>query len=332
VDFGTFLKNFWDYDNSPYVREKLRKQHGIYRYYCKSQLLAVAANWIPFFSGRVLGDINKQDLESFMDSLDNRERKLSAARKNHIIMAGTIPLRWAYAKELIDRNITDSLVLFSGKAKERAILTPELAAAVFRVNWNDERTRLASILSMVTGIRAGEIQGLRVVDLGRDCLYIRHSWNGRDGLKPPKNNEARRVELPFPSLIQDLTNLAKNNPYGVGMESYVFWGERKAGKPMESSLFIDDLRAALVKAGVGKDEAAKYTFHGWRHYFTAYMRDKVGEKLLQAQTGHKTLAMLDHYSNHVLTGDRERIRAAQIKTFGGLLPEAGQAFTNVAGA
>jgi hypothetical protein len=61
------------------------------------------------------------------------------------------------------------------------------------------------------------------------------------------------------------------------------------------------------------------------------MRDKVGAKLLQAQTGHKTPAMLDHYSNHALTGDRERIRAAQIKTFGGLLPEAGQALTNGGG-
>jgi integrase len=204
-----------------------------------------------------------------MDSLDNGKRRLSAARKNHIIKAGTVPLRWAYAKEMIDRNVTDGHVLFSGKAKERAILTPELAGAVFRVDWNDERTRIASMLSMVTGMRAGEIQGLRVMDFGKDCLNIRHSWNGRDGLKPPKNNEARRVELPFPWLIQDLTNLASINPYGVGMESYVFWGERKAGKPMKSCLFLDDLRAALVKAGVGKEEAAKYTFHGWRHYFTA---------------------------------------------------------------
>jgi hypothetical protein len=31
--------------------------------------------------------------------------------------------------------------------------------------------------------------------------------------------------------------------------------------------------------------------------------------------------MLDHYSRHKITGDREKIREAQIETFGGLLPE-----------
>jgi mRNA-degrading endonuclease YafQ of YafQ-DinJ toxin-antitoxin module len=51
------------------------------------------------------------------------------------------------------------------------------------------------------------------------------------------------------------------------------------------------------------------------------MRKKVDEKLLQKQTGHKTIAMLDHYSDHELTGDRKLIRDAQIETFAGLLPE-----------
>ena len=49
------------------------------------------------------------------------------------------------------------------------------------------------------------------------------------------------------------------------------------------------------------------------------MRDSVNEKLLQAQTGHKTLVMLNHYSGHKIAGDRERIRQAQIETFGNLI-------------
>jgi integrase len=70
-------------------------------------------------------------------------------------------------------------------------------------------------------------------------------------------------------------------------------------------------------------ESAKvYTFHAWRHFFTAYMRPRIDEKLLQKQTGHKTLIMLDHYSDHVLAGDRERIRQAQRETFGALIPGA----------
>jgi hypothetical protein len=93
VVFGDFLSTFWDYDHSPYVREKLRKNHGIHRYYCKAQSGATNGYWLPFFKGRLLGDITKRDIEAFIDSLDSGEKKLSAVRKNHIVKAGTIPLK-----------------------------------------------------------------------------------------------------------------------------------------------------------------------------------------------------------------------------------------------
>ena len=50
------------------------------------------------------------------------------------------------------------------------------------------------------------------------------------------------------------------------------------------------------------------------------MRNKLNEKLLQSQTGHKTLAMLDRYSDHIIPEDRERIRQAQQDVFGALVP------------
>jgi Mg/Co/Ni transporter MgtE len=51
------------------------------------------------------------------------------------------------------------------------------------------------------------------------------------------------------------------------------------------------------------------------------MREQVNTKLLQSQTGHKTLEMLDHYAGHEIAGDVEKIQTAQRETFGRLLPE-----------
>jgi integrase len=325
-DFAEFITNFWDYDHSPYIREKLRKKHGIHRRYCYEQLGAVKRYWVPFFTGKLLGEITRQDIESFIEYFEALPKTTgmqipqSAKRKNTIIQAGTIALSWAFNKEIIDRDVTQGITWFAGKAGERQILTPELAQAVFKVQWKDERARLANMLAMVTGMRAGEIQGLRVQDLGKDCLYVRHSWNRLDGLKTTKTNEGRTVEVPFPAVIQDLLALAAMNPHGQGMDGYVFWAGKLADKPMEATLFIDGLREALIQAGMSKESAEVYTFHGWRHYFTSYMREKVTEKLLQSQTGHKTLTMLNHYAGHKIAGDREKIQAAQIETFGGLLP------------
>jgi integrase len=116
-----------------------------------------------------------------------------------------------------------------------------------------------------------------------------------------------------------LIGLAGTNPHGQGMDGYVFWAEKLPGKPMEAGIFLRDFRAALIKTGMGRESSGAYTFHGWRHYFTTYMRDRVNEKLLQSQTGHKTLAMLGLYGDHRKAGDRERIQEAQIEAFGSLI-------------
>jgi integrase len=278
----------------------------------------VALYWKPFFKGRVLGSITATDIDAFITYMG--DKALSAARKNQVIMAGTKALRWAFSKGKIEADPTRGHILFSGEEAERQILTPTAAAAIFRVAWKDERAKLANMLAAVTGMRQGEILALRFQDLGSDCLYVNHSWGNADGLKTPKNNETRVIELPFPDLMNGLIELAKRNPWGVDPESFIFWTERKNGIPMAGRLFVDGLRDALVKVGFTADNARKYLFHGWRHFYTSYMIGKIDKKLLKSQTGHRTDSMLWHYSDHQIAGDRERLRVAQIETFGDLVP------------
>ena len=75
ADFSEYLQNFWDYDTSPYVKEKLRKNHGIHRNYTVGQKLSVERYWMPFFRDRLLGDITRQDIENFMDNLETLARR-----------------------------------------------------------------------------------------------------------------------------------------------------------------------------------------------------------------------------------------------------------------
>jgi integrase len=89
---------------------------------------------------------------------------------------------------------------------------------------------------------------------------------------------------------------------------------------MQGRLFVDGLREALVESGFSKDEAGKYLFHGWRHFYTSYLMGKLEKKLLKSQTGHLTDAMLFHYGEHRTEGDRQTIQAMAIDTFGKLLP------------
>lgn len=308
-----FLLNFWDWEKSEYIREKLRSEKSIGKTYCLTCFHYVRDYWIPFFGSKLLGEISRQDLKKFLDHIQELKRSNSA--KNQIWLAGAQALRWAYHNEFIERDITAGLGGFSGKKKRREILTPELVKALFSVDWNDQRYKLANLLAMCTGLRAGEIRALRKCDLGESCLYIRHSWNDIEGLKCTKNGEDRIVRLPFPGLSQKLLELAESNPYSADMDAFVFFSTIP-NKPIESRCFLSSLHSALEKIGLTKENAKKYCFHAWRHFFASYMRDKVSEKLLQSQTGHKTLAMLEHYSEHKISGDDEKIQKAQMELFG----------------
>jgi integrase len=318
-DFAEFLSGFWDWEKSPYIKEKRRKNHGIHKAHCIRQGQAAALYWELFFKGRILGDITATDIGSFIDIIG--DKPLSPARKNSVILAGTKPLRWAFSKGKIETDPTRGHILFSGEGKERHVLSPSAATAAFCAEWKDERAKLANMLAAVTGMRLGEIIALRLQDLGPDCLYVRGSWGRIDGLKLPKNNKQRTVELPFPDLLQGLIQQAKQNPWGVSQDSFVFWTECKATAPTQGQRFVDGLRIALVKSGFSKSEAAKYVFHGWRHFYTTYLMGKLEKKLLKSQTGHLTDSMLAHYGGHQTESDRKIIQATSINTFRDLLPD-----------
>jgi hypothetical protein len=92
-------------------------------------------------------------VNGFIDAMG--KTGLSAARKNIIIRAGTTAFKWAYNREMTDQDLSAGIIYFSGRPKERQILSPEQAAAVFRAPWKDERPRLVNLLAAVTGLRSG---------------------------------------------------------------------------------------------------------------------------------------------------------------------------------
>ncbi|MBQ4379510.1 MAG: tyrosine-type recombinase/integrase [Treponema sp.] len=324
VPFSDFLLNFWDWEKSEYIQEKLRGEKRIGKTHCRTCLHYVRDYWAPFFKNKLLGDIERKDLKNFLAYIQKME--LSNSAKNQMWLSGAQALRWAHNNELIDRDITAGLSGFCEKNAKREILTPEMVQALFSVEWEDQRFKLANLLAMCTGLRAGEIRALRKCDLGESCLYIRHSWNDIEGLKCTKNGENRIVRLPFPGLSDKLLELAEANPYDRSMNAFVFFATIPE-KPIEARCFLSSLRTALEKIGLSKDDAKKYCFHAWRHFYASYMRDKVGEKLLQSQTGHKTIAMLEHYSEHKISGDDEKIQQAQTELFGAVVENASIEFS-----
>lgn len=304
-----FLTRFWNYDESPYVKEKLHKNHSIHLKYVKSNSSCVDLYWKPYFKDTPIAKLTKNDLNQFMESLD---AALSGARKNNIVKVGTIALKWAFNNHLIPKDITSGIVWFSKDEQKRFIFTPEQAAELFSRPWPHETSKLANMLAMTTGLRSGEIMALRKRDIGEDCLYVQHSWNYVDKQKTTKNNENRTAYVLFPEILEGLKRLADSNPYNEGLDGYVFWASIP-GKPRENPAWIADLRTVAKEIGFTTTE--QISFHGWRHFFTTYMYNELDEKVLQKATGHKTVEMLRHYANHDRDADAAAIQDAIKKVF-----------------
>jgi hypothetical protein len=113
ADFIGFLYDFFDYDKSAYVRDRLAHGHSIGRRYCGDSTKLIRRYWEPAFKGRTLGGITRADIKAFSLALP---AGLSAGYKNSIMNAGLAPLGWAYDEGMIPADIGNGFERYSGGA------------------------------------------------------------------------------------------------------------------------------------------------------------------------------------------------------------------------
>lgn len=331
--FTAFLSRFWDYDQSPYVREKLAHGHSMGRRHCYDMALWLKLYWKSFFGDKRLSEIRRADLKDFSMRLAE-SKKLKPKTINNILSVGTVALRWAKANDLIAANPAEGLVKFSGSTAKRGMLTEPEARRLFAVEWVDERGRLGNLLSMTTGLRAGEVLGLQIRDIGTDRLYVRHSWGNKDGLKSTKTGVERTV--PLLETVRDvLLNLARKNPHDIGPTSFVFWSVTRADRPMDFHVLLDGLKDTLLLLLLSAEEldntekverARVYwqqravVFHSWRHYFATHLANRVDMRAVQLATGHRSPSMAEHYAAHAQEQDFVEVSKGIEGAFASIIP------------
>jgi integrase len=289
-----FLQTFWDYDKSPYVKEKLLRGQSIHRDYCITMNARINIYWIKRLKGREIGSITVADVKAFFNTPE--AKNLAPKTINSVISSLTIPMKWAFYNEMTENNCFDGIMKCENRSAKRKILTMEQAAAVFKEDWENDSAKLANAVAMYTGMRQGEIAGLRIEDVGTDRLYVRHSWSKYDGLKCCKNGEEREVAIP-PMLRDMLLAQAKLNPYHEGLSGFVFFGQ-KPKQPTDPKNWLKYLHRALKATGYSDPESI--CFHSWRHLWCSRVCDLIRDKrIVMTGSGHKTEFMLDHYSEHI---------------------------------
>lgn len=326
-----FLSSFWDYETSPYVREEMFHNRAISKRTCYDRRLAIRKYWEPFFSTLRLNEVTKKDLRDLSRAVGEKVKPQTA---NHVMNAGTIALRWAFENDLTETDPTVGLKKFTVRPEKRGILNEDEARALFHLSWSDERSFVANLLAMTSGMRSGEIAALRVSDLADDVVRVERSWGEQNGFKLPKNGEPRFAPL-LPPVREQLVRMAQKNPHGCSESSLVFWSTREPDRPVAPRQFAADLKRSLIALKLGLSsvnairetqpdvvqEAAAYwesrnvVFHSWRHYYTTRMATRIEKHKAMIATGHKSSAVFEAYANHDLMNTVHEISLAAQDAF-----------------
>jgi integrase len=224
--FTDYLCRFWDW-NGNYVQDKIERGKHIGRRYVDGCQAKIKMHIEPYFKDTLLCDISTKSLEDFMRSFPRRaanpQNGYSASTINLVMKVIKKALKEAARLEIIPRDPSGSIGMLSEDTGERGILTPAEIAELFRLEWKDERSKTASILGAVSGMRISEIVGLRIeyVNTEKNVIVVERSYSYYEKrLKGTKNEKSRYIYTDA-SIIKMLTGLYAKNPY---QDSYIFYG------------------------------------------------------------------------------------------------------------
>jgi integrase len=220
-------------------------------------------------------------------------------------------LTQAVNDSLIPRNVTDAVKAPRQQRKEMKTFTPEQVHAFLDAAKVD-RLRALYIVAIHTGLRQGELFGLRWedVDFEAGTVSVHRTLSGAKGgptFTTPKNDKARRVRL-TPQAIEALRDHRKRQ-LEERMRFAGLWQDHglvfcsTVGTPLSRhNVYNRSFKPLLECAGLPRS----FRFHDLRHTFATLMASSGGHaKVVQEMLGHATINItLDLYS-HVLPDMQE---------------------------
>jgi len=194
---------------------------------------------------------------------------------------------------IIPRNPHDLVPTPKPPQREVSALTPEQVRRLLDVAKGSCVENML-VLVLTTGLRRGEIAGLRWddVDLERGLITVRHSMDQRRQLRPTKTARGRRpVELTAPAIEALRREKAKGRS-----DVWVF--ATKNGTPWFPQNISAEFRRLLDKAGL-----RGVRLHDLRHtHATLMLLAGANPKVVQERLGHADVRTTLNIYSHVLPG------------------------------
>jgi integrase len=198
--------------------------------------------------------------------------------------------------------------------KEAAYFENEELPRLF-AHLNDEPYRTLCLVALKTGMRQGELLGLRWgdVDLGEAVVRVRRSYTG-GMVGTPKNRERRDVDL-ISDVVELLAGWHREWGSSYGSDSLVFHGDGACRFLSPSFLLKRQLYPAMASARIGRvgPTLEKRTFHSFRHTFAKRALESGAQiTWLSRHLGHSSLKVTTDIYGHWERAER-KLQAAKME-------------------
>jgi integrase len=292
--FEEFSKGWWDYETCEYLKKR-KARRKISLGYARQGEIITRVHLVPEFGKKRLNEITTSMIDSWMVGF--KARGLSNNTANIAVKILDTMLGEAIKRKLLDDNPCNAIELLPENKKEIEILTPEEVKKLFPPDWNsiwkNEIIYLTNKLAACSGMRIGELLGLRGEYLFDGYLTVCGQYSEKDGYVDTKSHKPRTI--PLPTIIEnDLGRLREIN--GLG---YLF-SEDGGKKPISRKRVTLGLKNALIQIGIDGDAQKKrhLVMHGWRHFFnTTLLMANVTDNKVMALTGHSSQQMKKRYTH-----------------------------------
>ena len=259
IPFIKYVQEFWDYDNSVYIRRRNQKNpNSIGKDYALNMLGTFNKNALPHLSKKLLvSQVTAYDIEHVINQLLD-EGKLTNATIKRVIQSMSVPLREATRLKLVAHNPMDGVEPITSTPKKRGIFTIDEITNI--VTYMRDKSLdgtfpvdvyLAVSLASLTGMRMGEIRALcaeqiNLVTEESAIITVDRAVNDYAGEKSTKGKRTRQVPAPR-QLCEELLIRAKQNPYEG--DRRVFWSQGSKKNPISDSYIRNNFFKAMRDAG-----------------------------------------------------------------------------------
>ena len=270
---------------------------------------------VPFLGDVVLRELAPDHVRSWQTALLRKPLRFrdgvlspTTVRYCHRLLRRALQdaLRW----ELIERNPCDAVIAPRRAHKEMKVWSPEEARAFLTYVEND---RLAAMwrLFLATGMRRGEVAGLRWIDVDLDAgrVSIQHTRvlvYDKAIVSEPKTRRSRRVVSLDNGTVQALTMHRQRQDaereYAAEVwiaTGYVFVNED--GQPLDPDRISHVFRLTADAAGV-----PQIRLHDLRHTAAALaLATGMHPKVMSDRLGHSSIAITLDVYGHLVPGLQE---------------------------